>query len=200
MPVGRIIYKYLGPMTFYEFLEALGEKIVLEQIKNIKTSHNQQLHEKATELLKLFYYIGGMFEAVKVYIKTKDFLKVKQVHSSIINTYKDDIPKYTKNDNSVDLIYNFLPNNIGKKVMYTKISQTVNTEKLKTAIKLLSSANIIQRTISNSASGTPLSANMNEKTQKLYFLDVGLYNYLNETEWKDIFKANACSTTIRIEP
>jgi len=41
---------------------------------------------------------------------------------------------------------------------------------------------------------------MNEKTQKLYFLDVGLYNYLNETEWKDIFKANACSTTIRIEP
>jgi len=77
MPVGRIIYKYLGPMTFYEFLEALGEKIVLEQIKNIKTSHNQQLHEKATELLKLFYYIGGMFEAVKVYIKTKDFLKVK---------------------------------------------------------------------------------------------------------------------------
>jgi len=189
MPVGRVEYHYLGPMTFFEFLEALNETELLEELKkiNLDSYMLEAIHNKSKELLKLFYYIGGMPEAILTYIQTKDFERVRDVHYNLLQSYKDDINKYaTKNESQIILdIIQYLPNNLGKKVIYSKISNK-NSTYVKNAIKLLSMANIISIVTHTNCSGLPLSSNQDSGTMKLYFLDIGLYNMLMNISWEDL--------------
>ena len=98
-PVGRVEYKVLRPVSFPEFLEALGEKAALEQLYHIPC--NDFAHRKLTELYHLYAIIGGMPEIVNHYVQHKDLLALNPVFDSLLTSYLDDVEKYAKNDTQV---------------------------------------------------------------------------------------------------
>ena len=194
MPVGRVEQYHLGPMTFLEFLKVKNEDIVLEQILklNKKIAPTEALNLKAIELLKEFYFIGGMPECVNEFIKTRDFKKVREIQIDLLNTYREDIPKYTqrKQGERVEEVFEYTPLHLGEKVQFTNIS-TAHSEKIKEAIQLLTKAHIIYPAFHNSCTGLPLKAGADLAVFKLYFLDVGLYNAKTGLEWKDFLNLNS---------
>lgn len=190
MPVGRVEYYHLGPMTFTEFLLAKGEEIFLEQFNAISLQDGTQgtwIDHGAT-LLKEYYYTGGMPEAIQCWIDGGDQQDVREVHHSLIQTYRDDIPKYAKHNeySRVMDVFEYAVANPGKKVVFSDVA-AVHSRSVKAAIDLLAKAGVIIKVTFNYCNGLPLSAGTSPADLKLFFLDIGLYNALHETRWKDIF-------------
>ena len=193
MPVGRVEYMYLGPMSFFEFLRAANQTILLEQLTNIKSNGiiSKSLHDKSIEMLKIYYYIGGMPESVSEYAHTKDMLRVKQIQKTILKTFRDDIPKYAKNKKEIRVneVFDYAHANIGKKVIWAEISKD-HSSRVKDAVTLLDLAHVINKVIHSKVLGIPIKSSENQNIVKLYCLDVGLYNASLGIEWSNIFHLN----------
>ena len=101
MPVGRIQYLHMGPMTFTEFLGALGEEKLKSFVMNYEYGQTigELVHQRLLSLLRSYYYIGGMPEAVAVFADSQSYKNVSKVHNSIIETYREDFPKYAGSRN-----------------------------------------------------------------------------------------------------
>jgi uncharacterized protein len=194
MPVGRVQYFQLGPMTFSEFLTAKKEDIFLEQFQN-KTLHDESdasWLEQGTDFLKEFYFTGGMPEAVQCWIDGGNHEEVRDIQNSIIQTYRDDIPKYTskKEYSRVIDVFEYTVANLGNKVVFSDVAP-IHSSSVKSAIDLLAKAGVIIKTTFNYCNGLPLSAGTNPATLKLFFLDIGLYNAMHELKWADIFSLSS---------
>jgi len=188
MPVGRIQYLYLGPMTFFEYLEAIGKVNLLENIKNSFPNYpTKTQHELLVDFLKEYLYIGGMPEAVKVFKETDSFLEVKEVHKEIITTYQDDFPKYNKSKtlDFLNATFKHVATSLGKTIKHSDIA-TAKSREINKSIELLSNAKIISNIKYTNSSGLPLSIGEKKKKDKLYFLDVGLANHFQGLTWTDI--------------
>lgn len=96
-PVGRCEYMKMNPFTFREFLGALNESKSIELVENCEFP--DYAHTKLMDLFSDYTLTGGMPEAVKVYVETKDRIEVNRVYESLIISYLEDIEKYSKNDN-----------------------------------------------------------------------------------------------------
>jgi len=187
MPVGRIQYLHMGPMTFREFLDALDEKALAAAIDSYAPGKElgTVVHGRLLKLLRAYYFVGGMPEAVAVYARNRKFSDVAPVHNSIIDTYRDDFPKYARARNLARLltVFNFAARNVGAKVKYSSISKDERSEALRQDIELLTLARVISKVVHTDASGLPLQADLNEKAYKLLFLDVGLMNAISGMSW-----------------
>lgn len=184
VPVGRIEYLKLGPMTFAEFLYAINEN-KLADITLSGKKVNQGPHEKLFELLKKYYFIGGMPEAVKVYAETKSLLKVRKVQSNIIKAYREDFLKYTKGMQyqRVARVFDYIPFNLGRKVKFSNIDSDFKSRDLKVAIELLRHARVALSATHSNCSGLPISGQKDESVFKLYFLDLGLACAIQDISW-----------------
>jgi predicted AAA+ superfamily ATPase len=188
MPVGRIEFLHLGPMKFSEFLmngnksELLGQ--VTENFQNLKSFHYEQL----TDQIKKYFFVGGMPEAVQTYFNTHSPISVRDVHHSIISTYKNDFSKYSNKKDlpRIEEIFEALPINLGKKIKYTQFSMELDARKIKKSLHLLGLARLIHFCYHSNSSGIPLSSQKDPNVFKLYFLDVGLMHYLLGLHWKDL--------------
>jgi predicted AAA+ superfamily ATPase len=180
MPVGRIEYLFLGPMTFEEYLEAKGEDTNLAFLRNFdfKSRFPESAHKHLIKLLREFFLVGGMPEAVKQFLSTDNFEHVIQVHSSIVETYRDDFAKYARGNDLLRLqkVFDYVPYAIGEKIKYSSIDKNMQARDLKKAIDLLSKARVVSPVYHSKSSGIPIRAGKNNKIFKMYFLDVGLMN------------------------
>jgi len=190
MPVGRVQYLHMGPMTFSEFLLAVGEERLNDFITHYKLGQTvgEVVHQRLLELLRSYYYVGGMPEAVVVFAETRSYKSVSEVHNSIIETYRDDFPKYagTRNLSRMLNVFNFAARNIGIKIKYSNISTRDQSITIKKDIELLAMARVISKVIHSHCSGLPLQADVEEKVYKLLFLDVGLMNAICGLDWRSI--------------
>ncbi len=180
MPVGRIEYLFLGPMTFEEYLEAKGENINLELLRtfDLKSRFPEAAHKKLLKLLREYLLVGGMPEAIKQYISSNDLEHAMQTHSSVVETYRDDFAKYAKSGDLLKLqkVFDYVPSAIGEKIKYSSIDENSQARDIKKAIDLLSKARVISCVFHSKSSGIPIKAGKNEKIFKMYFLDIGLMN------------------------
>ena len=181
MPVGRIEYLYVGPMSFEEFLESLGKEYLLEKLYNFNWTDfwSEQIHEELLELQKQYFLIGGLPEAVFSFVQTKNYREVERVHKGIAETYRDDFSKYRK---SVDLIllqevYEKIPQEICRKVKYTSFSETTTSKNTKKALELLLNARVISAVYHTTATAAPLRAGERRDVFKVIHLDIGLMTY-----------------------
>ncbi len=190
MPVGRIQYLHMGPMTFSEFLLAIEEEQLYDLINGYKMGHkiSEVAHQRLLALLRSYYYIGGMPEAVAVFAETRSYKQVSEVHNSIIDTYRDDFPKYTgsRNLNRMLNVFNFAARNVGIKIKYSHISKHDQSVTIKKDIELLAMARVVSKVIHSHCSGLPLQADIEEKVYKLLFLDVGLMNAICGLDWRNL--------------
>ncbi len=190
MPVGRIEFLHMGPMTFTEFLDALGENKLNALLQNYALGDTIEtvVHSRLMALLRTYFYVGGMPEAVKVYAHSRRIKDVSEVHHSIIETYREDFPKYigARNLGRIQRVFNFAARNIGKKVKYSHFSGDHQSAIIKADIELLCRARVLSKVIHSHCNGLPLQAEMNERHYKLLFLDIGLMNAIAGLSWPTI--------------
>lgn len=191
MPVGRISYYHLGPMSFREYLLARDPELFdyyesLTLDKTIPLS----FHEKLLRYQREYMFVGGMPEAVRAYTETESVSEVQDVHRSILDTYIDDFAKYAKKSELVRLqkIFRFIPLVEGQKVKYSNISSNDKSSDIRSAIDLLAKAGVCTKIFHSDCSGVPLGAGRKENVYKLIFVDIGLMNNLLGLTWNHIRK------------
>lgn len=200
MPVGRVEYFHLGPMTFREFLYALGEDLLVKKLDAVSLFDPpaQMVATRALELLQLYYVVGGMPEAVRIYAEERDIKAVREVHYALLQSYRDDIPKYanTQEGKRVDDVFHYAPAHLGELVVLKDISQAHSLE-VRRGIELLSFTQVIHAVYHNVCSGTPLQAGKRERPLKLYFCDVGLYCTASGLTGQDLLLAEPSKVLLR---
>lgn len=187
MPVGRIEYLYLGPMTFEETLSATGKERLIDLLRHTQPTDffPKSAHEELMELLRIWFLVGGMPEAVQRFVDTGDLEEVFNVHASIIETYKDDFSKYGSQAELLRLhkIFQYVPMAAGDKFKYVLVDPNDQARDIRKAVDLLEMAQIILKAYHTDASGLPLGAGSNPRVFKCFFLDCGLMNSICGIRW-----------------
>ena len=178
MPVGRVEYAYMYPLSFSEFLVANNEKGLVNYINSYDFSHlfSEAIHQKLLELLRLYFFIGGMPEAVKVYLETKDFTEVEKVHAGILTSFQYDFAKYgsRKQQEYLKDSLQYAAKNIGKKIKFTAINASVHSSYIKDALLKLELSRIVHLVRKTKSSKVPINQYVDNNFFKPLFLDIGL--------------------------
>lgn len=178
MPVGRVEFLYLTPLSFKEFLLATNETLLLERWEAFdqKNPMPSVIHEHLLKKTKEYMIVGGMPAAVSVYAETKRLLDCQDIQSSILNTYRNDFGKYATKVvyQHLQVLFEKAPGFVAQWIKYIKISPDITPKDMRHALSLLYKANIFYPIYSTTASGLPFISTQNEKKFKLLFLDIGL--------------------------
>ncbi len=178
IPVGRVQYLYIGPMTFSEFLNGVGQNRLADFISTFQLgdSNAEAMHEHLMMWFRRYLMIGGMPEAVDVFRETGSLLKVDQIKEGLLNTYRDDFSKYRGrlDDETMRLVFNKIPGLVGGKLKFVNISREMKSSSIATVIDRLCRAGVMCKISHTSANGLPIGAEANPKLFKPLFLDVGL--------------------------
>ena len=178
VPVGRVEFLYLYPVSFAEYLAAAGYGALLHLIAKNKPSSplNEALHTKAMGLLGEYMVVGGMPEAVAQWLETKDALGITAVHQSLLSAYLQDFSKYARRAQIkyVKEIFNATPHQLGHKFKYAAIEGEFRKRELAPALDLLVTANIATKVFCANGNPFPLAAGIQPQDYKVLFLDCGL--------------------------
>ena len=182
MPVGRVEFAYMYPLNFYEFLVALNEESLVAFLKSytVRQKIPLPIHNKLLEYVRLYFFVGGMPEAVKIYSETKSLLNIERIHESIIKSFEFDFSKYgTRSQQNIMVkLLKYLPKTMGRKFKYTNFDDSVRSNAIKKALNLLNMSRIIHSVYNTKATGIPLENDASEKVFKTLFLDIGLANHI----------------------
>jgi len=181
LPVGRVEFNWLYPLDFFEYLEAKGEKRMLQFLQNVdfKEKINEALHKKALSFFREYALIGGMPEAVKIFIETNDLNKVNSVYSNLLTSFKDDVYKYSSLAKTKYLTFTLeqSPLYAGLAITYEKFGgSNYKSREMAEAFEALSKAMILYQARASKSVKLPLIG-QRKKPAKLIFLDVGLVNF-----------------------
>lgn len=193
-PVGRVTFEWMRPMTFKEFLKALGKEILAENIPSVfqQKTVSQILHNSLIEQLRLYFIVGGMPEAVKKFVETGSMNEVKKIHDDIIHSYFQSLIKYNSKTNieSLEQVMRIVPSKVGSQVKYTHLDPDRRIEITKTSLNILEKALLINLIHSSNASRLPLGAEIRSKVFKPLFLDIGLMQFVCGIDPKESMAAS----------
>ncbi len=175
IPVGRVSMLYVYPLSFMEFLAAIGNAQFIKAIL-AKQLVSEILQDKLLNLLGHYLAIGGMPEAVEAWIETKDPKESFKAQKSLTETYRQDFFKYAKRHELpyLDILFNQIPHFIGNQFKYSEIHGDYKKRELAPCLDLLLRANVIHQITHTSANGIPLGSEVNLNWFKIIFLDVGI--------------------------
>ena len=188
-PVGKVEFLNMYPMTFSEFLIADNCENLVEYMKSIKDVENipdiffNQLEEK----LKAYFIIGGMPEAVNIWVKEKDIELVNTVQENILKAYESDFSKHTQNSeaNKISLIWNSIPSQLAKenkKFLYQTIKEGARAREYENSLNWLNDANLIYKVYNVTKTDFPLKAYNDLNSFKIYMNDVGLLRRMSNLD------------------
>ncbi len=178
VPVGRISMLYMYPLSFIEYLVAVGDKLIVKELLDhpAGTPMNEPIHSKILATLGEYLSIGGMPEALARWIQTKDPASALSVLQQISTTYRQDFEKYAKKAQIkyLELLFRQTPHLIGKEFSYSEIHGEYRKRELAPALELLERANIVHVIRHTAAQCIPIGAGVNFDTFKVIYLDVAL--------------------------
>ena len=178
MPVGRITYCYLEPLSFYEFLDASGDDRLKSSLAAAAESLQlgPRLHQRALELFSEYCLVGGLPEVVADWIAARDDNRRLQLQRDLITTYRDDFNRY-RGRISADLlrhVMDAIPRQLASRFVYSHVDADAKHRDIKRALELLQLARVCHRVEHTAANGLPLGAETNPRTFKSILVDVGL--------------------------
>lgn len=178
MPVGRISYLYLEPLSFEEFLVAIQKNTLLNYIEDYTVPRQvpESIHNQLMALFKEYMIIGGLPAAVSSWSKEQSLLQVSKIHHDLVSNYRDDFGKYRGRlaMERLEEVMISVPKQLAQKFTYQSANPNAHTSQLKQALSLLNKARISHQVISSHSNGVPLAAETNDKYFKEIFIDVGL--------------------------
>ena len=192
--VGRLRSVYMYPLSFDEFLDAIGQ----EKLRELKSKANAQnpltepLHDKLLTLLKKFLIIGGMPEVVLNYVTKNDLRDCQRVLEDLISSFRADFAKYKIKIPSLRIreVFESVVQQAGGKFIYTKASQNLNTAQIKEALELIIMAGLVIPVTHTSANSIPLGAEVDLKKRKMLLLDTGLFQRLMQLDISELLLSN----------
>ena len=187
MPVGRVEFLYLYPVSFKEFLHVYSpETIAYIESATLEKPVPEVIHDHLLKQLKHYFWLGGMPEVLSDYHTLQDVTRVQAIQAGIIETYAKDFGHYRNVADPICLQHCFhrSPLLIGQQIKYNKIDPDIRSRELKKALSALEDAAILQRIHATAATGIPLDTTVNEKKFKLNFVDIGLVKHFNQLDVK----------------
>ncbi len=181
VPVGRIEFMHLGPMSFSEYLLAVDRSLLLGYLQDFRMGDTvpQSIHDQLQQGIREFMIVGGMPGVLKTYIDSdKELALAVEEQQSIIQTYHLDFAKYQSRVDVLFLqrIFKRIPSQVGQLLKYVSLDRDAKALKVRENLDLLQKARLITRVCHSDGNGLPLVAESDDSTFKLLFLDIGLLN------------------------
>lgn len=185
-PVGKVDMLYMYPMDFEEFLLAMGKNQLVELLRSNSWAALTPLRGMLTELLRQYYFVGGMPEAVKTYVERGDIWEVRSIHSKIIDAYRNDMSKHVPKQQvqRINMVWNSIPSQLArdnKKFIYGALRKGARANDFEIAIQWLVDSGLVRKVHRISKPVVPLKFYEDMASFKLFLLDCGLLGALSET-------------------
>lgn len=203
-PVGKVNFLHLYPLTFFEFLSAIGQEKTrgfLEEYHTYNPIPNP-MHEKLIDLLKIYFFIGGMPEAVAEYAKTEKLNVVREIQLEILNAYEKDFAKHapTHEIMKITTVWKQIHRQLAKenkKFIFAAIRKSARGRDYEEAIQWLSDAGLIHKSYLVESPKFPLSAYADNNIFKIFLADVGLLGAQSNLSPQVIIEGNLLFTEFK---
>ncbi len=194
-PVGKVDFLNLYPMTFLEFLQASENNQLVDLIKSRDFDLMTVFKDKLIDLLKHYYFIGGMPEAVFVYQETYDLNQVRDVHRRLIDGYEQDFSKHVPNLllPRVRMAWQSIPAQLSRenrKFVYGLVKEGARAREYEIALQWLFDMNVAAKVVRITKPDIPLNAYQDPNSFKIFVNDVGLLSTLSNLDMKRLLEGN----------
>jgi predicted AAA+ superfamily ATPase len=195
-PVGKVNFLDLHPLTFTEFLTAIGEERFANLLKKNDFSMITTFKEQYIEWLRFYFYIGGMPEVVANFAIHQDFNQVRKIQHFILDTYEKDLSKHAPKDivGRVELLWNSIPSQLAKenrKFVYANVASGARAREYELAMAWLLDCGLIHKIHRVTKVGYPLKTYQDFSAFKLYFNDIGLMSAMSKMDVTVLLKGSA---------
>ncbi len=201
-PVGKVSFLELQPMSFYEFLLAMGEdglvRILDEKIWDMLPTFSG----KFKEYLRYYFYVGGMPEAVLHFSQHRDWKKVRELQNDILKTYQNDFSKHAPKEiiPRINMVWESIPAQLAKenkKFIYGIIREGARAKDFELAIQWLTDTGLLHKVHAVSKPALPLIAYQQSSAFKLYHNDIGLLGAMAKLTARTIIEGDAIFTEFK---
>ena len=178
-PVGKVDFLKLYPLSYNEFLKALGNEQFVDLLEKHDYTMITNFKQTYIDALKQYYFVGGMPEAVLHFVENKDFNEVRGIQKRILNAYEQDFSKHAPNEivPKIRMVWNSIPAQLAKenkKFIYGLVREGARAKDYETAIMWLCDCGLVHKVSRITTPHFPLKAYEDLKAFKLFLLDVGL--------------------------
>lgn len=179
-PVGKVSFLDLHPMSFAEFLGAMGRPQYVKMLGTVEMEPlPEPIHLELLDLLRQYYFTGGMPEAVKVHAESRDAREVRTVQREILDSYELDFAKHAPSSDipKLGLVWDSLPRHLAKenkKFMFSVVKKGARAREYENALRWLADTGLILLCHAVETSRTPLAHYSDRSCFKVYVVDVGL--------------------------
>lgn len=201
-PVGKVDFMDLYPLSFQEFLCALGEERFVTMLQSTDTDMVTMFKTKYIDRLREYYYVGGMPEAVQNFVLNKDYNKVREIQKNLLNYYQQDFSKHAEISlvPRLNLVWNSIPMQLAKenkKYIYGQVREGARAKDFELAIQWLLDCGLIHKVHRVKKPSLPLKAYMDLNAFKIYMLDVGLLLAMADLDASVIIDGNRIFTEFK---
>lgn len=198
-PVGKVDEIKLYPLSFKEFLMALDKTALVQQIESCRWTEVSSLSVIYTDLLRQYYYTGGMPEVVRSYVEEHDIFRVRNIQKQILADYRRDFSKHVPADilPKVNMIWDAIPAQLArenKKFMYGAVRKGGRAKEFENAIQWLVDAGLVYKVLRVAKAEKPLKFYETPEAFKLFALDLGLLGALSDVDARDVLINNYAFT------
>ena len=178
-PVGKVDFLKLYPLSFREFLMAIGQEQFAKLLDTQDFSMINNFSQTYIDALRQYFFIGGLPEAVQSFAENRDFNEVREIQKRILAAYEQDFSKHAPNKivPRIRMLWNSIPSQLAKenrKFVYGLVREGARAKDYETAIMWLSDCCLVHKISRVNAAGVPLRAYEDLKAFKLFLVDVGL--------------------------
>ena len=193
--MGKVSFFELFPLSFAEFMQAMGMQKYLDILLNQDWDLISSFKDQYTELLKQYFFIGGMPEAVAAFIRRQDYNEVREIQLRIIAAYEQDFSKHAPNEAvpRMRMFWNSIPSQLAKenrKFIYGLVRKGARARDYELAMMWLTDCGLIHKVNRITKPGLPLRSYKDTKAFKLYMLDTGLLSALSGLDSKTLLNEN----------
>lgn len=194
-PVGKVDFLKLYPLSFREFLTAIGHERFAELLDKQDYAMIASFRQTYIDALKQYYFVGGMPEAVQSFAEDKDFNEVRDIQKRILAAYEQDFSKHAPNEivPKIRMIWNSIPSQLAKenkKFVYGLVREGGRAKEYETAIMWLCDCGLVHKVSRVNAAGIPLKAYEDLKAFKLFAVDVGLLGCMTNLRQHTLLNGN----------
>lgn len=201
-PVGKVEFLPLYPMNFIEFVMAMGEKNLAQLLQTKDWNMTTMFAPKFQELLKYYYYVGGMPEAVLSFSQNRDWKEVRAIQKDILNSYQRDMSKHAPSEiiPRIADLWKSLPAQLSKenrKFVYGVVREGARAREYELALQWLQDAGLIYKIYNVKAPRLPLASYEDRAAFKIFVLDVGLLGAMSNLKASTIVAGNRIFTEFK---
>ena len=201
-PVGKVQLMTLYPMSFLEFLTAVNESSLADFIRKQDWGNINLFAPRLQELLRKYYYVGGMPEAVLAFSETADWQEVREIQKEILQGYDRDFSKHAPNDivPRIRMLWNSIPSQLSKenrKFIYGLVKQGARAREYENALQWLIDGGLVHKVANVSAPRIPLKSYEDSSAFKLFVVDIGLLGAMSDLDSETIVNGNRIFTEFK---